>query len=52
MARILRIVSSGRRKRLSIFQVSARAYAALLTVLLVLIAGSLMLTIAINLLGL
>jgi hypothetical protein len=43
---------SGKPKRPSILQMSARAYAALLTGLLAVIAGSLILTIAICLLGL
>jgi hypothetical protein len=49
VARILRIVSTAKPKRLSVLQMTARAYAALLTGLLVIIAGCLILTIALYL---
>jgi hypothetical protein len=58
MARILRLVPQPDARRLSateiaarILRLSAEAYMALLTVLLVIIAGSLVLTIALYLIG-
>lgn len=47
MPRVLRLVPRSSRPRLSILQITARSYAALLTGLLVLITGCLVLTLGI-----